>query len=483
MLDRWKGNLSTGGDIPVAVNPARRFEDNYLIKHVTIIGGGFSGTLLAINLLRHDGPRVTLIERAALGRGIAYGTRQTEHLLNVRTANMSAFPDQPDHLVRWLSSHDHGFDAADFIPRRLYGGYLRDLLDTAAASSPGRLDLVAADALAVEERGDGHRVRLSDSRHVDTDAVVLALGNLPPHVPATLQPVADHPAFIRNPWSIQPALGDLSHGLSEADTLLLIGSGLTMVDVAVQLDSAGFKGRMIAISRRGLLPHRHASGGAHPARRRERPAPPLSRMLRAVRDRASDIGWRSAVDELRPFTQAIWQSADDATRARFLRHLRPWWDVHRHRLAPRVADRIACLIEAGRLEVRAGKICHAEVADKKLNVVWRARGTATTTTLDVSRIINCVGPQGDVTQVDEPLLGDMIAHGTIRPDAERLGIDVDATARVRSFDGQANESIFAVGPMTRGAFWEITAVPDIRRQVWDLARYLSNAHWVAGEGL
>ena len=454
-----------------------------MIRHVTIIGGGFSGTLLAINLLRHDGPRVTLIERAAVARGVAYRSVQAEHLLNVRTANMSAFPDQPDHLVRWLTSRDHGFDAADFIPRRLYGDYLRDLLEVTAASMPERLDIVAADAVAVEERGDGHRVRLSDGRHVDTDAVVLALGNLTPHVPAALQPVADHPAFIRNPWSIRSELRDLELGLDHTDTLLLIGSGLTMVDVAVQLDSAGFKGRMVAISRRGLLPHRHASGGAHAERRRERPTPPLSRMLRAVRARATEIGWRGAVDELRPFTQAIWQSADDGDRARFLRHLRPWWDAHRHRLAPKVADRIAGMIEAGQLEVRAGRICRAEVAGKKLDVVLRARGTATTTTLNVSHIINCVGPQGDLTQVDEPLLGDMIAHGTICPDAERLGIDVDATARVRSSDGQANESIFAVGPMTRGAFWEITAVPDIRRQVWDLARYLSNAHWVAGEGL
>ncbi|WP_294326638.1 FAD/NAD(P)-binding protein [uncultured Sphingomonas sp.] len=445
------------------------------IRHVAIIGAGFSGTLLAINLLRHDGPVATLIERGdAAGLGVAYGTRQSDHLLNVRAANMSAFPDRPDHFVRWLAERDTGAGGADFVPRALYGTYLRETLAAAQAVAPGRLTVVDGEAVGV----DGATVMLGDGRTVAADAVVLAVGNLAPQVPPGLAGIADRPAYVGNPWA-----AGATAGLTDADTVLLIGTGLTMVDVALSLEAQGFGGRIVALSRRGLLPHRHAPAAPPEQPLTERPRPPLSVLVRSVRERGAAIGWRSAIDELRPFTQGIWAAADPVERRRFLRHLRPWWDIHRHRLAPAVADRIDAMVASGQLTLLAGKSCDAHEAEGGIAVEWRPRGEDTRQRIVATRVISCIGPQGDVARTDDPLLSRLVADGRIRPDHEHLGIDVEVTGRVLHDDGESDDRLFAIGPMTRGAFWEIVAVPDLRRQVWDVARYLSNAHWVGGEGL
>ena len=446
-----------------------------MIRHVAIVGAGFSGTLLAINLLRHDGPAATLIERGdAAGLGVAYGTRQSDHLLNVRAANMSAFPDRPDHFVAWLAGRGGAAGPADFVPRALYGVYLRETLAAAQAAAPGRLTVIDGEAVGV----DGATVMLKDGGRVAADAVVLAVGNLAPQVPPGLEGIADHPAFVRNPW----AAGATAE-LGDDDTVLLVGTGLTMVDVALTLEAQGFGGRIVALSRRGLLPHRHAPAVPAAEPIRERPRPPLSALVRTVRARGEAIGWRSAIDELRPFTQGIWAAAEAVERRRFLRHLRPWWDIHRHRLAPAVADRVEAMVTSGRLTLLAGKSCDAHAVEGGVSVAWRPRGEAAMRRIDATRVISCIGPQSDVMRTDDPLLSALVATGRIRPDGEHLGIDVEVTGRVLHADGTSDERLFAIGPMTRGAFWEIVAVPDLRRQVWDVARYLSNAHWVGGEGL
>ncbi|WP_294196400.1 FAD/NAD(P)-binding protein [uncultured Sphingomonas sp.] len=450
-----------------------------MIRHVAIVGGGFSGALLAINLLRHDGPRATLVERrpAQLGRGVAYSAAHEDHLLNVRAANMSALPDDPDHFVRWLAHNALG-DRTTFVPRRVYGRYLREMLDDAAARHPHRLTLVEDAVCAVTTRGDAQVATLAGGGTLSADAIVLALGNLPPHTPPGLDPAALPPGVYRgDPWA-----GDIAAGLGDGDTVVLVGSGLTAVDAALLLDSSGFGGRILAISRRGLAPRRHADAPPHPGLS-ERPAATLSHLLRHVRTRSATLGWRAAVDELRPVTQMMWGAADAATRARFLRHLRPWWDVHRHRLAPAVADRIEALMAGGRLEVAAGKLVAAHADGGHALLDWRPRGERAVRRTRAARIVNCTGPQGDLLRSDEPLLRDLLAHGMIRPDALRIGLEVDAQSRVVAADGRVHEHLYAIGPMTRGGLWEVVAVPDIRQQNWTLARRLANAQWVGGEGL
>ena len=264
--------------------------------------------------------------------------------------------------------------------------------------------------------------------------------------------------------------------------MLVIGTGLTMVDVALLLEARGFTGKIVAVSRRGLLPRPHGPGQDW-QKIAERPRTRASTLVRTVRDRAEQVGWRNAVDELRPFTQPMWANASEAERARFLRHLRPWWDVHRHRLAPEVHARLHALIDRGQLEVLAAKTLGFEEGPDGIAVTLRPRGQDAPRTILAQRIVNCTGPLGDLNRTREPLLQRLAERGLIRPDAAHIGIDVDNQGQTIAADGRANANLYALGPMTRGAFWEIVAVPDIRTQTWAVARRLSNAHWVGGEGL
>ncbi|NML05108.1 FAD/NAD(P)-binding protein [Sphingomonas sp. G-3-2-10] len=448
-----------------------------MINHVAIIGAGFSGTLQAINLLRHDGPRATLIERAPQpGVGLAYGAAHPSHVLNVRAGNMSALPDDPGHFVRWLESRGVANPATAFIPRVTYGEYLRQMLDETRAAAGDRLTIIQGEVEDVEV-GAKARVILGD-RTIDADAAVLAVGNLPPHSPPGLDP----DALSANRYKGDPWDASMPEGLGEDDTVLIIGTGLTMVDVALTLDAHGYRGKIVALSRRGLLPRPHGPG-AEWQRIDERPDTNASTLLGNVRARADAIGWRNAVDELRPFTQPMWGNATEDQRARFLRHLRPWWDVHRHRLAPEVHARLQAIIDRGQLSVVAGKTLSFDERPDGIELTWRPRGKQTSETVTVQRIVNCTGPLTDLARTAEPLLRKLAARGTIRADEARLGIDVDNQAQTINSQGQINPALYALGPMTRGAFWEIVAVPDIRTQTWNLARRLSNAQWVGGEGL
>ncbi|MGC4252347.1 MAG: FAD-dependent oxidoreductase [Sphingobium sp.] len=448
-----------------------------IAHHVAIVGGGFSGTLLAINLLRHGALKVTLIEREPdrLARGCAYGAAQPDHVLNVRAGNMGAFPDQPGHFAQWLERRGSG-TATCFATRRDYGQYLSELLAETQRQAGHRLTVMLRNVEDALFSPQGASLILSDGGRIEADMIVLAQGNLPPH-DLTLFRQAASDAYIPDPWA-----ADLGEGLRSDDSVLLIGTGLTAVDCILTLDAAGFRGRMVALSRRGLMPHVHETEVAFRPRR-ERPRGSIAELAHEVRARARDIGWRNAVDELRPFTQDIWSAADFSGQSRFLRHLRPYWDIHRHRIAPQVRDRLEKLKAEGRLRNRAGKIIRVTPMGGGLEIGWRPRQDREEQVLRVSRAINCTGPLSDLRLSRDMLLQRLHERGFLRPDPHHIGIDVDRTGRAVNAGGGANDRLFVVGPMTRGACWEIVAVPDIRKQVWTLARALTGSHWVEAEGL
>lgn len=438
-------------------------------KHVAVIGGGFTGTLQAIELLDR-GMRVTLIERDPLwARGVAYGTAHCDHLLNVRASGMSAFADRPSHFTEWLSARGLG-GADDFAPRRTYGSYLIELLELTKRRSGERLQMLSAEAIDVKSGGAGEIVHLRGGGTVEAEAAVLASGNLPPDNMRSIDPEALDGVYVADPWK-----ESIEEGLADSDTVLLIGTGLTAVDAALILDSAGFAGRILAVSRRGLLPRAHSDVPVIAAQLRPPLEPSSTALIRWVRARAADVGWRAAVDSLRPVTQTLWANAGRADRRRFLRHLRPWWDVHRHRIAPLVAARIRNMQESGRLEIAAGKIVRAAADGRHALLSWRPRGSSADVQLRVRRIVNCTGPQADISRAGDPLLGTLLAAGRIRPDSCRIGIDVDLDCGTIDVSGASSRTLLAAGPLTKGAFWEIVAVPDIRQQVRSLAERLDAA--------
>ena len=304
---------------------------------------------------------------------------------------------------------------------------------------------------------------------------MLATGNFPPEPPPSAEPAfLNGPLYRPDPWAPE-ALS----GLDADAPVLLVGTGLTAVDVVVSLLDAGHRGPIHALSRRGLLPRRHGgTGGARAAARVGSLPPTLLELLRALRAearRAEAAGgsWHSLVDRLRPFTQDVWQSLSPGDKARFLRHLRPWWDVHRHRVAGPVANRIEAARSSGQLRIHAGRIRRLHGTESGAEVTFCRRGDGTPQALRASRVVNCAGPACDFDRIGHPLVRGLLRGGLVRPDPLRLGLDVTGTCALRDRRGAVSRRLFAVGPVTKAAFWEMTAVPDIRRQCEGLAEHLA----------
>jgi uncharacterized NAD(P)/FAD-binding protein YdhS len=434
-----------------------------MTRSVAIFGAGFSGTLTALHLLaRRGGPSVHLIERGeGFGRGLAYGAGGGDHLLNVRAGNMSAYPDRPGHLLDWLEAQGLDADPAGFIGRGVYGRYLQSQLRAAVTgpAAAGRLDLVRDEAVAMRRHAGRFEIRLAMGRTLAADAAVLAVGAGAPRRPDVLTDAA----YVGDPWG-PGALGRIE----PHQNVVILGAGLTMVDVAHALIAQGHRAPIVALSRRGLSPHRHHGppGPAGPV-----PAPDsLSRRLWTFRRRA-ESDWRNAFDGLRAHTTALWRDLSPDERGRFLRHLRPYWEAHRHRLAPAVAGHLDGWIASGALTIAAGRL---ETADRHA-VTWRVRGETVKRRLSEAVLINCSGPDADVTAAPSPLIADLLSSGWARPDALRLGLDTTPGGNLIGAAGAVQDDLFAIGPLTRPALWEATAAPDLRNHACDLAAALDRA--------
>lgn len=447
--------------------------------HIGIIGGGFTGCLLAVHLLRTatPGTAITLIERAgSLGRGLAYGTDNPEHLLNVRAENMSAFDGDPRHFHAWLTERFGAEPGAApspsaFVSRAVYGAYVSDVLQRAIAAQAGsaRISIVTGLATALHSEAQP-AVSLADGRRLSFDRLALCFGNLPSAVPQGLSEAAHRSGrYIHDPWRSR----DLE-AIRHYETVLIVGAGLTMVDVVQSLVRQKHEGSILALSRHGYRPHRHEPPRPYAM---TKPGGTLARMVRTVRAEIElaavrGHGWRDVIDGLRPFTRALWQDLSPDDRRRFLRHVRPHWEVHRHRIAPAVADTLDSLAPRDRFTLLSGRILSIDWTDGGFDVLMRPRGRDTASKLRAAWIVNCTGPQGDYAKADNPLVRGAVESGAIRPDVLQLGLDVTEEGAVIDAGGRASSTIFALGPPTRGAFWEITAVPDIRRECARLAGVL-----------
>ncbi len=451
-------------------------------KVVAIVGAGFSGTMAAIHL-RHALPPdwvVVLFDRTGrFARGPAYAETIAPHLLNVRSANMSALPDDPGHFERWLAGQAgrwpgeiQATEAGPFASRRLYGRYLRALLYDEMTLSGGRVRLCSDDVVSLAAVEGGWSMTCASGRRVAAAAVVIASGTLPSSRPC------DGVVF-HDPWA-----AGATAGLRPGEPVLIVGTGLTMVDLALAMHARGFDGPVIALSRRGLVPQRHAPPG--PAW----PCPPfrdeegrsLSALVRAVRRRVRDaaaqgVDWRAVVDGMRPVTAGLWQGLPQAERDRFLRHLRPYWDAHRHRMAPVVADAFDGLVARGVLRLKRGRVLAADAvegpAGRAARVVIQDRGASGTEEVMAQKVIYATGIGGGAAA--DGLVAHLVATGLARTDPHGMGLDVTPSLRIVRRDGGAAAGLWALGPIVRGVFWECTAVPDVRVQARSVAEEIARA--------
>jgi uncharacterized NAD(P)/FAD-binding protein YdhS len=432
-------------------------------KSIAVIGAGFSGSLLSVALraICPHGTQIHLIERSGrFGPGLAYSPPDHAHLLNVPTGRISAFPDQPLDFLHWLQARSPSREGG-FVSRALYGAYLADIV----RNCPG-LHLWHDQVVAVQFSGARTHLVCRSGRTLMADVGVLAMGNDAPLPPCDVSGLEAAGIWRPDPWS-----SDSFAALDPTATVLLVGTGLTMVDAVVSMLETGHRGRIHAVSRRGLLPQSHLETPA--------PVPPcplplpieIGVLMPFIRQQIAAAGaWQPVIDSLRPHTQALWRAMGPVEQARFLRHVRAWWDVHRHRMAPEIARRIAEVRSSGQLTIHAGRIVGYEPDGE---VIVQRRGGRTIERIAAARVVNCTGPGGDVSRSEDPLVRSLLHEGVARPDPLRLGFDVTEACEIVARDGSVSGRLFAIGPLTKGGWWEITAVPDIRRQCQSVAQTIA----------
>lgn len=440
---------------------------------VAIIGGGFSGTLFALKLASQQPEWSILLveERKRIGCGVAYGACAAEHLLNVSVNRMEigltpSFTDwlapRQDELCDALDESD-GRLADAFVPRHLFGQYLEERV--LSAMSFGSIRHVQGKAIGL--RALPRQMSLVGGRTFPVNIAVLATGNLPSSFPARTR---GSKRIIADPW-IPGALD----GIAADAALLLVGSGLTMVDTVLSLQARGHRGPIDVLSRHGLLPRAHKAGGSWPPFMKAGASP--REALRAIRAAVGDavakgVPWQRVFDAVRPSVPLLWQGWDLDQRAQFLRHLRTIWDVHRHRMAARKARDIQHLIDGGVVRIHAGKVLALDEHRDGVTAVVRPKGNGVVS-LEVAATINCTGPGTDLRETSDPLLRQLLADGLILPDPLGLGLESEDGA-VRDAKGDLSEWLFALGPLERPAWWEITAVPEINAQIDRLVRTLTH---------
>lgn len=422
---------------------------------VAIVGGGFSGTMVAANLARRGVKSVVIEATDRSGQGAAYSTDEPAHLLNVRAGFMSAWPEDPGDFVDYS-----GADPQDFAERRQFGAYLRDILGAAVES--GKVELVEDRAVGARFESGSWRVALESGRSVGADALVLATGNQPPAQLTAFTGASDR--VIDNPWGerAKAAVADVAARDGE---VLIVGTSLTMVDVALSLHSAGHRGRILALSRRGKIP---LSGGKHDQIALEwedLPEPRVRALAHWLRSQSALHGWRTAIDALRPHSHRLWQAMALREQRLFLRYGRPWWDIHRHRIAPQVAARVEEMKASGQLDVAAGRIVELRAGGDSIEAVIRKRGhDRPDPPRHFDYLFNCTGPLHDIARTDDPLLRDLLDRAMATPDPLGIGFALDERSRV-----EGSERLWALGSLSKGRYWEIIAVPDIRVQAASVA--------------
>jgi uncharacterized NAD(P)/FAD-binding protein YdhS len=456
------------------------------VKTVAIIGGGFCGTLTAVNLARlskHPLRVILVNNQYPTGRGVAYGTLRPEHLLNVVARNMSAFPDLPSHFVDWLRNRADFAELplADlreqFVPRRVYGDYLQDLLfwqaQPLAGSGRVQIQLVDDEVLDVTPAGRGARVVLKGGDTLQADRVVLATGNLAPHDMIPPDSVHEHPAYCGNPWR-----GWYEKLPDSREDVLLVGTGLTMIDVFLTLRTLEWGGTIHAVSRNGLLPLPHFKGTDY------RLFPPvdvetmgLHQLVALMEEhcarlRADGMNPALVVDKLRPFTQRIWRNFSVAEKQEFSRDYRTRWNVVRHRIPPSVAGQIETAQKEGRLHILKGRLRDVRGDGDRIQVTIDPGNELPSHNLVVGLLVNCTGPRESLNDEPEALFQNLFERGMVRPDALDMGIEVTPDFAVVDHQGRPSDFLFAIGPPLRGTLWETTAVPELRAQAHQVAQAL-----------
>jgi len=439
---------------------------------IVIVGGGFSGTMVAAHLLgqEHTPIQITLIEpKKEVGLGLAYSTHCPEHLLNVPAGKMSAFPQEPSHFLNYAQKVDNKVTTDTYVPRITFGRYIQSILANRIEHTKTNSYKHVSDEVIDISKASGQKKVLVSLKNGDSllaDYVVLATGNTPCHSPIKLgMESLPENVYLADPWQL-----DLDFPKQDAD-LLLIGTGLTAVDKVVELLRNHHTGKIYAVSRHGLLPFSQLDGPMAPTVKLNEIPKQLVKSMHDLKNLAGTLpDWRSAVDSCRPITQAWWAGLSLKEQAAFLKHLQSYWDVHRHRMASEIAQKIYQAMERKQFEILAGRIISADLENGGIKVSVRRRHDHSVATMQVSKIINCTGFKVDFDRTKSVLLRTLAKKELLRPHKLKCGIESNASGQVLGKDDFLSQRIFAVGPMLRPQYFETVAVPELREQAEKMAK-------------
>ena len=435
--------------------------------HVVIVGGGATGIITALCILRnadaHD--QVTLIDSTTnLGAGVAYSTTDEALLLNVRALQMSAHADQPNHFVEWLTTHKNQPDGEAFVPRAWYARYLQDSLAVAVGQSKAHYTCIATTVSDIDPTN--RSVICADSHQFNADHIILALGHAPIANPLARWASVPQRVVSGYDWHT------ITTQISPTDDIIIIGSGLTMVDTIVALQHRGHQGTITAISRHGHVPQTHVPRQSYPSVITSAhygwSVRDLLHLVRTevTKAQAAGIPWQAVIDSLRPHNQQIWMHWSLHEKRRFLRHVRAHWDIYRHRIAPEIAAVIAATPQ---LTITAGRIVDYHEHGATVSLTIQPRHATSTSTLTTAAVINCTGPLSDYAVIKNPLVVTLRQRGILAADDIRLGIAVDAQGHLCDQNQQVIPWLWTLGPPRKGYAWECIAIPDIRNQAVTLA--------------
>ncbi len=453
---------------------------------VLIIGGGLSGTMLAVQLLRQPGERHILViePRAELGRGEAYSAVELGHTLNGNAARMSVDPDNADDLTQWLtdyigaggwpeSGQQHVPISELFPPRGIFGLYAQQRLAQAKVQSASTVEHVRGEVIDLQVQHDATLLTLDNGQQLRGACAVLATGMFPAARTPQTESSGLNAAAV-DPWDVQAMTL-----IDPQGTVLIVGSGLTMVDAVVSLELAGHRGPIDIFSRHGLLPHvrRQPPGWVDFLAEDHRLRSPRQ-LLRELRRQcqvaqAEGVDWQAPLDTVRAHIPRLWSQASEREKRQFVRHVRPWWESHHHRSPPLSAQLVARLHAEGRLRIRAASFKGLEPAADGVTIRLRARGEQVLSQVSGAALINSSGIEYDWRRVARPLPQQLLKRGLIKPGPLALGIAADKSGAVVDSQGQVSQRLFAMGPPLRGMWWESTAVTDVALQAKALALKLT----------
>ncbi len=440
---------------------------------VAIVGGGFAGTMVAVQLARQGfGPlRIAIFDQTgAFGMGAAYAASSDHALLNVRAKAMGAFPDAEGDFVRWLTARGYAADdpllGERFLPRKLYGAYLRDLLEQSCGSDV-RIARRHERVTDIAPVSGGYMVGVAAGSWLRARSVVLALGNLPARRVEDQASARPGDAPVVDAWTL---LGR-NDPIASTARVLIVGTGLTALDVLLTLDAHGHRGRIVMLSRHGRFPLAH-----QPSDRAPIDAPSILSgtpidVLRTVRRLAHDsqrrgLAWQQLIDAIRPQVPRIWQNWTRTEQQQFLRHLAPLWNVHRHRAPQSTLDVRDRLLQSDRLLIATGQVRTIERSDGVQLVHYAERHSGRERTIETDLVVDCTGPQRDFRRSKEPLIEALFERGLAMTDP--LGMGFAATPDGRLVNAAAMP-LFALGAPLHGMLYETTAVREVRRQAASVA--------------